>query len=352
MKREHDVVAAADALRELDRFDTIVDVRSESEYAEDHLPGALNCPVLTDAERKEVGTMDRQQSSFEARRRGAALVSRNIARHLEERFADKPRDWHPLVYCWRGGNRSGAMTHILGRVGWRALQLEGGYRAYRRAVMAELDALPLRLQFQVICGPTGSGKSRLLQQLAHHAAQVLDLEALACHRGSVLGGLPSQPQPGQKHFESRVWDTLRRCDPTRPVFVESESRKVGSLRLPDALLARMRESPCISLEVPRAARVRLLRDEYAHFERDPETLMSQLDCLVELHGHERIAGWKALAQSQDWDAMVEQLLLEHYDPAYLKSITRNFKQVAGARAVVISSDAVTAFAAAARELAA
>jgi tRNA 2-selenouridine synthase len=277
MKREQDVIAAADALRELDRFDTIIDVRSESEFAEDHVPGALNCPVLSDAERKEVGTMDRQQSSFEARRRGAALVSRNIARHLEEVFADKPRDWRPLVYCWRGGNRSGAMTHILGRVGWRAQQLEGGYRAYRRAVIAELDALPQRLQFQVICGPTGSGKSRLLQQLAGRGAQVLDLEALACHRGSVLGGLPSQPQPGQKHFESRVWDTLRRCAPARPVFVESESRKVGSLRVPDALLARMRESPCITLEVPRAARVRLLRDEYAHFERDPDTLMSQHD---------------------------------------------------------------------------
>ena len=352
MKREHDVVAAADALRELDRFDTIIDVRSESEYAEDHVPGALNCPVLSDAERKEVGTMDRQQSSFEARRRGAALVSRNIARHLEEHFADKPRDWHPLLYCWRGGNRSGAMTHILGRVGWRALQLDGGYRAYRRAVMVELDALPQRLQFQVICGPTGSGKSRLLQQLVGHGAQVLDLEALACHRGSVLGGFPLQPQPGQKHFETRLWDMLRRCDPARPVFVESESRKVGSLRVPDALLARMRESPCITLEVPRAARVRLLRDEYSHFERDPDTLMSQLDCLVELHGHARIAGWKTLAQSRDWDGMVELLLLEHYDPAYLKSITRNFKQVASARVLAISSDAVTAFDAAARELAA
>ena len=352
MKREQDVIAAADALRELDRFDTIIDVRSESEFAEDHVPGALNCPVLSDAERKEVGTMDRQQSSFEARRRGAALVSRNIARHLEEVFADKPRDWRPLVYCWRGGNRSGAMTHILGRVGWRAQQLEGGYRAYRRAVIAELDALPLRLQFQVICGPTGSGKSRLLQQLAGRGAQVLDLEALACHRGSVLGGLPSQPQPGQKHFETRVWDTLRRCDPARPVFVESESRKVGSLRVPDALLARMRESPCITLEVPRAARVRLLRDEYAHFERDPDTLMSQLDCLIELHGHARIAAWKSLAHSRDWDGMVEQLLLEHYDPAYLRSITRNFKQAPSARVIAIPSDAITAFDAAARELAA
>jgi len=220
MRPDRDEVEATEALQDLDAYDTVIDVRSEGEYAEDHVPGAISCPVLRDAERSEVGTMDRQQSSFEARRRGAALVARNIAHHLETTFADRPRDWHPLVYCWRGGNRSGAMTHILDRVGWKAVQLRGGYRAYRRAVIQQLDVLPGRLQFRVICGATGSGKSRLLQQLAEAGVQVLDLEGLACHRGSVLGGLPSQPQPGQKYFESLLWDRLRRFDATRPVYVE------------------------------------------------------------------------------------------------------------------------------------
>lgn len=350
MRPDADVVEAVDALRDLDAYDTVIDVRSESEYAEDHVPGAINCPVLSDAERAEVGTMDRQQSSFEARRRGAALVARNIARHLETQFADRPREWRPLVYCWRGGNRSGAMTHILGRVGWRAVQLRGGYRAYRAGVIALLEQLPAQLRFEVITGATGSGKSRLLQQLAAAGAQVLDLEALACHRGSVLGGMPLQPQPGQKHFESLIWDRLRHFKAAQPVFVESESRKVGRLRVPDALLARMRESPCVRLDVPLEVRVRLLRDEYAHFERDPATLATQLDCLVELHGHERINHWKALAEARAWDAMVEGLLLQHYDPAYARSITRNFSQAATARVLTIDSETLPAFEAAAREL--
>lgn len=350
MKREHGVVAAAAVLSALDSFDTVIDVRSESEFAEDHVPGAICCPVLNDAERAEVGTMDRQLSSFEARRRGAALVSRNIARLLEEQFALKPRDWHPLVYCWRGGNRSAALTHILARVGWHPLQLEGGYRAYRRAVIAELEARPATLQFQVICGPTGSGKSRLLQSLAALGAQVLDLEALACHRGSVLGSLPRQPQPGQKWFESCVWDVLRQADPGRPVFVESESRRIGTLRVPDALLARMRESDCIRLEVPLAARVRLLRDEYAHFEQDPRSLLDQLECLVPLHGHEKVRTWTALATATQWDRMVEQLLHDHYDPAYLRSITRNYRRAAQARVLSITTGAGADYDAAARAL--
>jgi tRNA 2-selenouridine synthase len=345
------VVSATDALANIARFDDVIDVRSESEYAEDHIPGAISCPVLTDTERAEVGTMDRQQSSFEARRRGAAYVSRNIAHHLESRFADKPKTWRPLVYCWRGGNRSAAMTHILGRVGWQARQLEGGYRSFRRAVIAELDQLPQQFCLRVICGTTGSGKSRLLQQLVVAGAQVLDLEALAQHRGSVLGGLPSTPQPSQKSFETRIWWALRGFDRTRPVFVESESRKVGELRVPDRLLASMRAAECIRLELPLDARIRLLRDEYAHFESDVGTLYAQLDCLAPLHGHEKVTQWKSLAGAGRWDEMVERLLVEHYDPAYLKSIDRNFVRVTSARVLPVASDDAAAFLVAARELA-
>jgi tRNA 2-selenouridine synthase len=345
------VVSAADALADLARFDDVIDVRSESEFAEDHIPGAISCPVLTDAERAEVGTMDRQQSSFEARRRGAAFVSRNIAHHLETRFADKTKTWRPLVYCWRGGNRSAAMTHILGRVGWQARQLEGGYRSFRRAVIAELDQLPQQYSFRVICGTTGSGKSRLLQQLSAVGAQVLDLEALAHHRGSVLGGLPSMPQPSQKTFETRIWWALRCFETARTVFIESESRKVGELRVPDRLLASMRTAECIRLDLPLDSRIRLLREEYAHFESDPGTLYAQLDCLVPLHGHEKVAQWKSLAEAGRWDEMVDRLLVEHYDPAYLKSIERNFVRVTGARVLRVPSDDTAAFLNAAKELA-
>jgi tRNA 2-selenouridine synthase len=217
--------------------------------------------------------------------------------------------------------------------------------------IADLEQLPTRLSFRVICGTTGSGKSRLLQQLAAIGAQVLDLEALAHHRGSVLGGLPALPQPSQKHFETRLWWALRGFDTARAVYVESESRKVGELRVPDRLLATMRASDCIRLEVPLAARIRLLRDEYAHFEANVESLRTQLDCLAPLHGNEKIAQWKRLAGAAGWDELVERLLVEHYDPAYLKSIDRNFERVGQARVLRIQSDDRADFLDAARELA-
>src|SRR5215203_3146537 len=347
---ERVAISSADALSTLSQFDSLIDVRSEVEFAVDHLPGAINCPVLTEVERAEVGTMDRQQSSFEARRRGAVYVSRNIARHLETEFSHKPKTWQPLIYCWRGGNRSAAMTHILARVGWRPKQLEGGYRAYRRHVISDLSELPARFSFRVICGTTGSGKSRLLQQLAAIGAQTLDLEALAQHRGSVLGGLPAEPQPSQKMFETRIWSTLRSLDRQRPIFVESESRKIGEVRVPEDLITAMRGSECVRLQVPIDVRVRLLRDEYRHFEQDLASLNEQLDCLSALHGRQKIDRWKALAHSDEWDDLVAQLLIEHYDPAYLKSIDRNFEHAVRADIVNIDADSPAAFAAAAHTL--
>jgi tRNA 2-selenouridine synthase len=329
------VLNFADILPELDRFDALIDARSEGEFALDHLPGAINCPVLNDEERVRVGTLYKQVGAFEAKKLGAALVARNIARHLEEHFGDKPKDWKPLVYCWRGGNRSGSLAHILAKIGWPVIQLDGGYKAYRAAVSAALDAPP-DLQWRVICGTTGSGKSRLLETLDGIGAQVLDLERLAAHRGSVLGHLPDEPQPTQKMFETRIWDKLRRFDPSRPVFVESESKKVGNLRVPDAVMERMRAAPCVALTLARPNRVRLLMEDYAHFARDPQALNGQLDHLVQLHGRARIDEWHALANSGAMPELVDQLLVEHYDPAYLRSIDRNFVQYGQARVLALN----------------
>jgi tRNA 2-selenouridine synthase len=313
----------ADVLPVLGEFDAIIDVRSESEFALDHIPGAINCPVLNDEERIRVGTMYVQVNSFEAKKVGAALVSRNIARHIEELWIGKPRDWKPLIYCWRGGNRSGAMAHVLARIGWPAIQLDGGYKAYRAHVSEDL-AVPPRLAFKVICGTTGSGKSRLLEVLDSIGAQVLDLEQLAAHRGSVLGNLPSQPQPSQKMFETMVWEKLRHFDSSRPVFVESESKKVGNLRVPDALMEQMRLSPCIALTLSRPNRVRLLMEDYHHFTTDPALLNTQLECLVKLHGRDKITAWHDMANDGRMPQLVDELLLNHYDPAYTRSIDRNF----------------------------
>ena len=307
-------------------FEEIIDVRSPGEYAEDHVPGAINLPVLDDEERIRIGTLHKQDSAFAAKKAGAALVSRNIARHLESHFADKPRAYRPLIYCWRGGNRSGAMATVLRAIGWKAAQLEGGYKAYRRHVIEELERLPHLFDFRVVCGPTGVGKSRFLRALSQAGAQVLDLEDLAAHMGSVLGAYPGRPQPSQKMFESRVWDGLRRCDPLLPVFVESESKKIGNLQTPEVLLGRMRESACLNLNADIPVRVEILKGEYAHFLADPETLGHKLDCLREIQGRDQIAAWKALAQAGEWDELVAELLIKHYDPAYSRSLGRNYAQ--------------------------
>lgn len=319
MRNAKDVTVA-----QLADYDEIIDVRSPAEYAEDHIPGAISAPVLDDEERAQVGTIYTQVSPFEAKRLGAALISRNIAHHLETQFRNKPKNWRPVIYCWRGGQRSGAMAIILAQVGWQVGRLEGGYKNYRRNVIAELNELPARFEFRVVCGATGSGKSRLLRVLHAQGAQALDLEQLAQHRGSLLGNLPQEPQPSQKMFDSRLWDALRRLDPKRPVFVEAESKKIGSITLPDALLERIRAGRCILIEAPMHARVLLLMEDYAHFLRDPALLGQRLAPLVALHGHNVIEHWKELAAQGKWETLVEALLTEHYDPAYRRSTTANF----------------------------
>lgn len=309
---------------QLAEFDAVVDVRSPAEFAEDHVPGAINCPVLDDAERARVGTLYKQVSPFAARKVGAALVARNIARHVETVFMGHPRGWRPLVCCWRGGQRSGAMTLVLRQIGWEARQLDGGYRAFRRAVVADLETLPAALRFRVICGLTGSGKSRLLGVLAARGAQVLDLEGIAAHRGSLLGDLPDRMQPSQKAFESHLWAGLRRFDPRRPVFVESESQRIGKLRVPEALLLRMRAGTALRMEAALETRVALLMEEYAHFFERRELLAERLAALLPLHGHAVLNRWRAWIAAGDWATLVRELLTLHYDPAYLRSIRGHF----------------------------
>jgi tRNA 2-selenouridine synthase len=318
-------ITAQDALARLDEFSTLIDARSESEYALDCLPGAVNWPTLNDDERRLVGTEYVQVSAFVAKKHGAAIAARNIAAHIERHVLDKPKDWRPLVYCWRGGSRSGAMALVLDQIGFRVHRLEGGYQAYRRAVIAALDALPQQLQYRVVCGTTGSGKSRLLQVLRDQGAQVLDLEALANHRGSVLGLVPGERQPGQKQFETRVWDALRRVDPARPVFIESESKKVGDLRVPLVLVECMRAAPCIRLDLPLEDRVALLIDEYDFFVRDTEAFCARLDALRATRGHAIVNGWQAAARDGRTPQVVHELLVTHYDPNYQQSMTRNFR---------------------------
>ncbi len=334
------VPVAAASLKECD---AILDTRSPAEFAEDHIPGAISCPVLDNEERERVGTLYKQVSPFEAKKLGAALVAKNVARHIESMFLEKPKTWKPLVYCWRGGKRSGAMTHIMREIGWDAMALEGGYKAYRRYVVESLSTLPTRFVFRVIHGVTGSGKSRLLRSLHAAGAQVLDLEDLAAHRGSVLGTLPERPQPSQKMFESLLLKSLVAFDSTREIYIEGESKKIGQLQVPEALIERMRSSECLLLQVGLETRIALLLDEYRHFFADPAALGIQLDCLIGLHGRDKIGQWKALAAAGEWPALVARLLEEHYDPAYRRSAARNFPRLAEARVFPLNSAEQSAF---------
>ncbi|RBI86544.1 tRNA 2-selenouridine(34) synthase MnmH [Rhodosalinus halophilus] len=320
------------SLADLDRLgiDEIIDVRSPSEYAEDHLPGAVNLPVLSDAERARVGTVYVQQDRFLARKLGAALVARNAAAHLEGPLADRDGGWRPLVYCWRGGQRSGSFASILSQIGWRVELLRGGYRSFRRLVVRALYDDPLPFRVVLVDGMTGTGKTEMLAHLAAAGAQVVDLEGLAAHRGSLFGAVAGG-QPPQKLFESRLAMQLFRLDPARPVFVEAESAKVGERILPPALWAAMKRADHVRLEAPRPVRAAYLARAYADLTADRAALLAVLEKLAPYHGHAQVEAWQALARAGAFAALAEELIAAHYDPRYAKSARRRAPPRAVAR---------------------
>ncbi|MDD5030469.1 MAG: tRNA 2-selenouridine(34) synthase MnmH [Rhodoferax sp.] len=335
-------LAATSVIGRLNEFDTLIDARSEDEYALDHLPDAVNWPTLNNAERIQIGTLYKQVNPFEARKRGAAVAARNIAAHIERAVIDKPNDWKPLCYCWRGGQRSGALALILSQIGFRVTLVEGGYKAFRAAVVQELARLSVSLTFKVVCGPTGSGKTRLLQALAAQGAQVLDLEALANHRSSVLGAIPGLEQPCQKRFDTLIWDGLRRMDPGQPVFIESESKKVGDLALPTALVEAMHASCCLKLTLPDDERVALLLEDYDYLVRNVDYFCDRLSVLTALKGKAVVQRWQELARAGLFAPVVKDLLVNHYDPAYLTSMERNFLHFATAKSIAPDGRSISA----------
>jgi tRNA 2-selenouridine synthase len=296
-------------------FDTIIDVRSPAEYAEDHLPGAVSMPVLSDAERAEVGTIYTQESPFRARKIGAALVARNAARHIEERLMDRDGGWRPLVYCWRGGQRSGSFASILAQIGWRVEVLEGGYRSWRRLVVGRFYDADLGLRLIRLDGFTGTAKTALLGEVARLGGQVLDLEGLARHRGSILGDIDGE-QPSQKGFETALAQAIDKLDPGRPVLVEAESARIGAVRLPPALWGAMKGSPRIVVDAPVAARAAYLAGEYAGLAADRSALTGRLDGLRPLAGHATVDNWLALLAEGQGTELAHALITQHYDPAY------------------------------------
>ncbi len=302
-------------------FDTLVDVRSPSEFQEDHLPGAINLPVLSDDERARVGTIYVQDAPFTARKLGAALVARNAARHLEGPLADKPGGWRPLVYCWRGGQRSGSLSSIFAQIGWRTDTISGGYQSYRRLVAEALYDAPWPGRVVLLDGNTGTGKTDLLQRLGRRGVQVLDLEGLARHRGSVLGPL-DRDQPSQKGFETAIAARLVQFDPEKLVLVEAESSKIGDRIIPPSLWHAMRVAPRIEISAPPDARARLLVRSYGNALADKSAFIDRLRLLVPYRGRAQVDAWIGLFSSGDLERLAQELITQHYDPRYAKSRAR------------------------------
>lgn len=314
-------------LEAIAEFDEIIDVRTPAEFADDHLPGAINAPVFTNAERARIGTIYAQASTYEATRLGAAIVARHIAGHLETTFADRPRNWKPLIYCWRGGKRSGAMTTWFNLIGWQARQLDGGYKIWRRHVMTQLEELPTALRFVVLTGPTGSGKTRLLHALRDAGAQTLDLEGIACHRGSILGAEPDCPQPSQRHFETCLYTAIAALDPARPVFVEAESRNIGRRSLPTALFQAMHAGRCVRVRAGMTQRIAFLLQDYRHLFAAGAAFKQTLERLIGLHSCATVRQWQALIDADARTEVFRQLVEQHYDPAYNRSSHRHYPQL-------------------------
>ncbi len=308
-------------------YDEIIDVRSPSEFAEDHIPGAINLPVLDNAERAEVGTIYKQVSTFKARKVGAALVSRNISHHLEGHFAHKDKDYQPLIYCWRGGQRSGSLATVLVQIGWRVTLLQGGYKTYRTHVRQQLQTLPERFTYQILAGSTGTGKTHVLNRLAQQGAQVLDLEGLAQHRGSLLGALWETAQPTQKYFESLLLEQFQQFDAKESVWVEAESNKIGQVYIPQTLWQKMQQAEGIELQMPLDKRIEHLLDEYPHLVTHPEVLKAKLQQLKSRYGKQQLEEWNHLIDTQQWEKFVGMLLEQHYDPSYTHSFHRCYPNV-------------------------
>ena len=303
-------------------YDTVIDVRSPAEFAEDHIPGAINLPSLSNEERVEVGTIYKQVSPFKARKLGAGMVIRNIAHHIDGPLADKDGSWQPLVYCWRGGQRSGVFRTLLSEIGWRAESIKGGYKSYQRQVSEMLYFSPLPHRFVLLDGYTGTAKTELLGMLAARGVQTVDLEKLANHRGSLLGG-QFEAQPSQKAFDSAIAHALCECDPTRPVVLEAESSKIGRINLPKSLWQAMTEAPRIIVSAPPAARAVFLASRYEDVINDPARLAARLAPLRAVRGNDIIDQWVSLSRQREYVALSRSLIETHYDPAYAKSQGRH-----------------------------
>ena len=308
-------------------FDTIIDVRSPLEYEEDHIIGSINCPVLNDQERIIVGTIYKKESTFKAKIIGSSLTARNIAKHIEEKFINQQGSWQPLVYCWRGGQRSKAFSIILSEVGWRTCQLEGGYKKYRNEVINFLNRTGSKLKIILISGKTGSAKTKILQNIKLQGGQILDLENLANHKGSLLGKIPGLKQPSQKLFESKLYHQIKQLDLRKNVYIEAESSKIGNIHIPKTIWAKMIVSPRIEIEADLELRSSFLLKDYRYMCENPELIKPIIYGLKNRLSKKLINDWLELITKKLWLDLTKSFLQNHYDPSYSSNTIKNDRKV-------------------------
>ena len=308
------------------KADMIIDVRSPAEFEIDHIPGATNMPVLNNDERAQIGTMYKQNSAFHARRYGGAIVARNISKHILASLQDKSTEFRPIIYCWRGGQRSNSFAQICSDIGWQTYVLDGGYKAYRKKVLTDLETIAPSIKLILISGPTGTGKTRLLKAIKQNGGQILDLEALANHRGSLLGLQPGEKQPKQKYFESLLLHSIEKLNPDEPVFVEAESSKIGEIQIPKHFFNLMKTARLLEIYMPLEKRAQFLVKEYEYLQTHTEALFKLFDAMFYRHGEQKTDVWRELAENKSWHELALELICSHYDPAYKSSSMRKLRK--------------------------
>ena len=303
---------------ETQTFDSIIDVRSPAEFALDHIDGSINLPVLSNEERALVGTTYKQDSRFKARKIGAALIAKNTAQHLETELFSHHRDWKPLIYCWRGGQRSSGFATILSEIGWRPTLLNGGYKSYRKEVCEIMHKKLAKYNFVLISGHTGTAKTAIIQVMENLSIQTIDLEALANHRGSIFGANLTK-QPSQKLFESFLFYKLKSLDFRKPILLESESNKIGQIAIPSMIWNAMKNSPRIEIIAPLHARAQYLTRTYKNLTENQDALNQRIEFLTNQHGNKKVQEWKDLSKAGEFSKLATELMFNHYDPRYANS---------------------------------
>ena len=309
------------------KFDTIIDVRSPLEFAEDHIVGAINCPVLSDLERQKVGTIYKKESSFKAKIIGSSLTAKNIAFHIENNFMEKKGSWQPLIYCWRGGQRSKAFSIVLSEVGWRTNQLKGGYKEYRNQVINFLDNIGPKLKITLISGKTGSAKTKILKSIENEGGQILDLEGLANHKGSLLGKIPDLIQPSQKFFESLIFNKIQNLNLKDKIYIEAESSKIGNIHIPKSIWKKMIKSPRIEISANVELRAKFLVSDYDYMCNDPTLINPIIKGLKNRLSKELFDEWTNLIDRKKWFDLTKSFLENHYDPSYSSNTIKNDRKV-------------------------